>query len=99
MQHSDLIAPSARRARVFARREKGERSLAFADEHGHSIPHSFKPPFESEHLDVPRRGTLYIPDAERDVVDSLQLEHIGQIAAAISRRQESTASEFARLVI
>jgi len=58
--------------RRLARKER-ERSRAFPDERGHSVPRSFMAPLEAQDFEIPGDGPLYVRDRERNVINAFEI--------------------------
>jgi hypothetical protein len=72
MQHADS---AVRRGFEIAatRWKKSNSSIAFADERGNAIPHSFVLPLQTQDIDVPLNRALHVAYCESYVIKSVEL--------------------------
>jgi hypothetical protein len=72
MQHTDFVV--RRGFRIAATRwKKSNSSIAFSDEHGNAIPHSFVLPLQTQDIDVPLNRALHVPHCKSYVINSVEL--------------------------
>ena len=65
---------------TFSGRKKRKGGFTPCYEDRNTFPHSWVTPFEPEDIDVPGCRTFNILDGERDMIESLQFEHLFQLS-------------------
>ena len=72
MQHADSVV--RRGFEIAATRGKeSNSSIAFADERGNAIPHSFVLPLQTQDIDVPLNRAFHVAHCESYVINSVEL--------------------------
>jgi hypothetical protein len=87
VQHADVIGAAARETRVLVRWKESERSLPFAHEDRHVVPHAFVQMLEAEDVDIPLHRLLHIANRQCNVIDPFQREHARDSAKAAAAGQ------------
>ena len=71
MQHADSVVWSGFRIAA-ARWKESNSSIAFADERGNAIPHSFVLPLQTQDINIPLNRAFHVAHCESYVINSIE---------------------------